>query len=280
MKADEGHGYEAVGALDEQDAENGQGAGHYGSVDSHWKFTEQGSVKQLSRDGSVHATDEVFNSASHLMAAMFSVLGTAILISGASAQGAPWKIVGFSIYGIALVFLFVASTLHHSIDSTPSIEETLRMVDYLAIYPLIAGTFSPLCLVFFHSTTLGWSFFSVGWALAGTGMFLTVAYFRKVPKWWSMTFYVTLGWLGAFMSIPLYAKVHAGGLALLALGGLFYTLGGVIFTVERPNPVPGKFGFHEIWHVFVILGAASHWCLMYFYVLPWHYVTADSSSMD
>uniref|UniRef100_A0A6U1CTS6 Hemolysin III n=1 Tax=Rhizochromulina marina TaxID=1034831 RepID=A0A6U1CTS6_9STRA len=274
MRGGDQHGYAAVEVDEHAHPEGPQASGQYGSLDQ-WKFTEQGSVKQLSRDGSVHVTDEVFNSASHLMAAMFSILGTAILVSGASAQGAPWKIVSFAIYGLSLVSLFAASTLHHSIDSSPRVEETLRMVDYLAIYPLIAGTLTPLCLVFFHGTTLGWSFFGVAWALAITGMVLTATHFRKVPKWWSMTFYVTLGWLGAFLSIPLYAKVHSGGLSLLALGGVFYTVGGVVFSVETPNPVPGKFGFHEIWHIFVILGAALHWCLMFLYVLPWHYSPAS-----
>mmetsp|Transcript_40345 Transcript_40345/g.90568 ORF Transcript_40345/g.90568 Transcript_40345/m.90568 type:complete len:284 (-) Transcript_40345:166-1017(-) len=242
--------------------------GELESTESSWSFADVGVVRQLSRDGSVHATDEVFNSASHLMATMFSLLGTAVLVSAASARGEPWKIVSFSIYGASLVFLFTASTLHHSVTASPSIEETLRMIDYLAIYPLIAGTATPLCLVFFHSDTLGWSFAGVAWALAAGGMTMTVLLFRKLPKWMTMTIYISLGWLLGFMAYALYFKVGWGGLGLLGLGGAFYTIGGVIFTIEKPNPVPYHFGFHEIWHIFVMLGAASHWLLMYLYVLP------------
>mmetsp|Transcript_16807 Transcript_16807/g.23795 ORF Transcript_16807/g.23795 Transcript_16807/m.23795 type:complete len:155 (+) Transcript_16807:266-730(+) len=145
----------------------------------------------------------------------------------------------------------------------------LRMLDYLAIYPLIAGTFTPLCLVFFHNSVVGWCFFGVVWALAIAGMIMTATMFGMIPKWFSMTTYVTLGWLGACMIGWLSKEVSNGAIVLLGLGGIFYTVGGYVYTSEKPNPVPGVFGFHEIWHIAVIFGAASHWFMMYFYVLPW-----------
>ncbi len=89
--------------------------------DTPWSFTDVGRVPERSRDGSPHATDEVFNSGSHLAASMLSLLGTTLLISGASSQGNAWKIVSFSIYGASLIFLFVCSTLHHAISSTPKV---------------------------------------------------------------------------------------------------------------------------------------------------------------
>lgn len=244
------------------------GALEYGGT-TEWSFADHGKIGPLSRDGSVHATDEVFNSASHLVGAMLSVLGTVLLVSKASAQGAPWKIVSFAIYGLSLVFLFSASTLHHAIQSTPRVMQLLRMVDYLAIYPLIAGTFTPPCLVFLHHSTVGWAFFGVVWTLSLAGMVLTVRRWEQLPKWLSMTLYMALGWLGAFLSVPLYPVAGGGCIAWLGVGGLFYTIGGICFTLERPNPLPGKFGFHEIWHVFVLLGAGSHWLMMLLYVLPW-----------
>ena len=84
-----------------------------------------------------------------------------------------------------------------------------------------------------------------------------------------MTMYITLGWMGACMTYWLLPVLGWQGFALFLVGGIFYTVGGYVFTVEEPNPFPGRFGFHEIWHVAVIAGALSHWCLMYFYVLPW-----------
>ena len=160
-----------------------------------WRITDFGNVGELSRDGSVHATDEVFNAASHLVALILSVLGSAILIVDASAQGEPWKIVSFSIYGASLMFLFGASTLHHAIEG--KMEPFLRMLDYFAIFPLIAGTFTPLCLVYYHNKPVGWTFFGTIWGLSLIGMFLTASCFARVPKWFSMTLYISLGWLGA-----------------------------------------------------------------------------------
>ena len=235
-----------------------------------WSFTDFGQTKKLSRDGSIHATDEVINAASHMTAAMLSILGTVLLISEASSQGAPWRIVSFSIYGASLIFLFSASALHHGINGSPELEQTLRMMDYFAIYPLIAGTFTPICLIPYHNDVVGWSFIAVVWSLAIVGMISTVQLFEKLPKWLTMTMYITLGWLGALMTYWQLPIIGWSGFSLFLIGGIFYTVGGFIFSTEKPNPIPGHFGFHEIWHLFVIAGAASHWCLMYFFYLPWN----------
>jgi hemolysin III len=234
-----------------------------------WRFSDFGHVGARSRDGSIHSTDEVFNSISHLAGFFMSVLATALLVTDSAAQGAPWKIVSFSIYGLSLCFLFGASTLHHAITTTPVWERFFQKWDYLAIFPLIAGTFTPLCLVYFPYTTVGWTFFSVVWVLSLASMYLTGRYFEKAPKWLTMTMYVTLGWLGAFMTVWLLPVMGWGGVGFMVGGGVLYTIGGVIYTTEQPNPYPGRFGFHELWHIFVILAAATHWFMMYNYVLKW-----------
>jgi hemolysin III len=236
--------------------------------EEEWRITDFGHVRERSRDKSIHATDEVFNAASHLVACVLSLLGTVLLVVQSSVQQAPWKIVSFSIYGTSLVFLFAASTLHHSVTGE-RIEALFRKLDYIAIYPLIAGTFTPLCLVYYHSSYVGWVFLSVVWVMAILGIVATALFFEKIPKWLSMTMYVTLGWLGACMSYWLFDKMKFGGFLLFLVGGLCYTGGGYIYSTEQPNPIPGKFGFHEIWHCFVILGALFHWLLMYVCVLPY-----------
>jgi hemolysin III len=234
-----------------------------------WRFTDVGHVGARSRDGSIHATDEVFNSISHLAAFFLSVLASVLLITDAAAQGAAWKIVSFSIYGASLCFLFAASTLHHAITTTREWEQCFQLLDYLAIFPLIAGTFTPLCLVFFPYTTVGWSFFAVVWTLTICSMYVTARWFHKAPKWLTMTLYMALGWLGAFMTFWLWPVMKLGGIALLIIGGILYSVGGYIYSTEAPNPWPGRFGFHELWHIFVILAAATHWVMMYAYVLPY-----------
>ena len=144
------------------------------------------------------------------------------------------------------------------------------MLDYLAIYPLIAGTFTPFCLVFLHDTVIGWSFFGVAWFLAGVGMFLTAKFGPEtLPRWFSTTLYITIGWFGAILAFWLFPEIGWSGLFVFILGGVCYTVGGYIYTTEQPNPIPGTFGFHEIWHVAVVLGAGCHYAVMYFYVLPW-----------
>lgn len=238
-----------------------------------WRFTNIGDEegRLLSRDGSVHVTDEVFNSVSHLAALFLSILGSILLIVQASAQGAPWKIVSFSIYGLSLCNLFASSTLHHSITTTQAWEEYFQTLDYLAIFPLIAGTFTPLCLVVLKNTTIGWTFFGTVWTLSIISMILLARYFAKTPKWLTMTLYITLGWMGAFLTYFMAPIIGWMGVFWMMFGGVWYTVGGVIYTLEKPNPVPGKFGFHEIWHLFVILGASSHWFLMYNHVLYFEY---------
>lgn len=235
-----------------------------------WSFADVGKTRLLSRDNSQHATDEVFNSLSHLSACMLSILGTTLLIARSSAPANAWKIVSFSIYGISLIFLFGCSTLHHAINASVEVEARLRMLDYLAIYPLIAGTFTPLCLVFLNDSVIGWSFLGVAWLLSAIGMFLTAKFGPElIPKWMSMTMYITIGWLGAFLAFYIIPYIGLSGLVVFMLGGVCYTVGGYIYTSEKPNPIPGKFGFHEIWHCFVILGAFFHFAVMFWWVVPW-----------
>lgn len=221
-----------------------------------------------SKDGSINVTDEVFNTISHMAGAIFSLVGLVVLVVFSSVMANPWKIVGFSIYGFSLFFLFLFSCLHHGVEGKEKTEELLRLFDYIAIFPLIAGTFTPLCLVILHNNPLGWSIFGVIWAIAAVGIILKAA-LPKLPKWVFMTLYISMGWIGAIIVIPLFPRIQWQGVSLIALGGVFYTIGAVIFTREKPNPLPGKFGFHEIWHIFVILGALSHFLLMFFYVLPY-----------
>ncbi|HET7723796.1 MAG TPA: hemolysin III family protein, partial [Propionibacteriaceae bacterium] len=130
---------------------------------------------------------------------------------------------------------------------------------------LIAGTATPLVLVLFR-TVYGWTVLGGVWAIAVLGIILRSVW-RSIPKWVTNTMYIVLGWMAALLagvasSVPLAAVV------LMAAGGLAYTVGFVVYVVEKPNPRPGVFGFHELWHVLVVVGALLHYLLIYFYVLP------------
>ena len=218
-----------------------------------------------SRDGSLHVTDERFNTVSHLFAACFALVGAALLVSQAAARGNAWKIVGLSVYGVCLVSLFVSSTMHHGLDRGPRINERLRTLDYDSVFLLIAGTVTPLVLVIFRNT-YGWTVFGVVWTIASVGIVLR-SVLRALPKHITNTLYIALGWL-AVLLVGADGVLPTGALVLMAAGGLVYSAGFVVFVVERPNPWPGVFGFHETWHLLVIVAALLHYLLMYFYVLP------------
>lgn len=222
-------------------------------------------LPHLSKDGSVHVTDEKFNTLSHLAATIFAVLGGSHLIVEASVAGAPWHITGFSIYTLGLVSLFLFSTLHHGVNGSPKVEDVLRLLDYVAIFLLIAGTYTPVCIALLRGPT-GWTVFGVSWLVAVVGIALKCIR-PDIPKRTTMTLYMALGWIAIALVGPLYDSSGAGAIAWLTAGGLFYTVGGIFFMREKPNPIPGRFGFHEIWHIFVILGAAAHWWFMARYVL-------------
>jgi hemolysin III len=226
---------------------------------------QRGRTPTLSRDGSVHVTDEKVNTVSHLVGACLAVLGTAVLVTQAAVLGDPWKIVSFAVYGASLVTLLVSSTLHHALDRGPRVNDVLRTLDYTSVFGLIAGTVTPLVLVL-HRTPFGWAVLGTVWGIAALGIVLRSVW-RRLPKYVTNTLYIALGWLPVAL-VPTALPLPAGGLLLLAAGGLVYSLGFVVFVVERPNPWPGVFGFHELWHLLVLLAAALHFAVMYGYVLP------------
>lgn len=217
-----------------------------------------------SKDGSVHVTDEVFNTASHTVGAVFALLGAVLLVVRAAMEGELWHLVSFSIYGLFLFLLFTASALHHGVKAGPRTEHVLRQLDYLAIFPLIAGTYTPICLVVLRGP-LGWSIFGVIWALAVFGIALKASV-SNLPKWFTSTLYLAMGLMSVVVIIPLLRVLPLPAILLLLLGGFFYVGGNVVFSLEKPNPLPGKFGFHEIWHLCVLAGALAHYLMMYLYV--------------
>lgn len=218
-----------------------------------------------SRDGSIHVTDERFNTASHLVAACFALVGALLLIVQAAVQGDPWKVVGLSVYAASVLLLFTASTLHHGIDAGPRVNEALRTLDYDSVFLLIAGSVTPLVLVLFR-TPFGWAILGGVWAIALVGIVLRSVW-RRLPKYVTNTLYIALGWVSALLVVEMSALPPAA-LVLLAAGGLVYSGGFVVYVLERPNPRPGVFGFHEVWHVLVIVAALLHYLMIYAYVLP------------
>lgn len=223
-------------------------------------------TQKQSHDGSAHVTDEHINVYTHLAAGIIGLLGWVHLVVRASVDGNPWHVVAFAIYGASLVLLFFCSVLHHGVNGSERTNTVLRSLDYMAIYVLIAGTVTPVTLVLLRGA-FGWTIFGVSWVIALGGIALKLI-LPDHRKGLSNTLYLTAGWMTAVTAWPVYRVVGLGGLVLLALGGVAYSVGAVVFAAEKPNPFPGRFGFHEIWHLIVMLAAAIHYFFMLIYVLP------------
>lgn len=226
------------------------------------------SPRRLSKDGSIHVTDEVFNTFSSATAAVFSIIGVVYLLYQASLADKPWHLFGFAVYGFGLITLFVLSALHHGINASPRTEHLLRQLDYFAIFLMIAGTMTPFGTILLRGTLRGEIILVALWGLAVIGIILK-GFFPHIPKWFTLALYVGMGWIGVGIFPPVYRLLGLKALLWVLIGGLFYTVGSIIYYLEKPNPIPGKFGFHEIWHLCVIAGAATHFALIYFYLLPY-----------
>jgi hemolysin III len=207
------------------------------------------------------AIEEWLNSISHGIGAVLSVVGVLVLIVLASlaAHVDPWKIVGISLYGVTLVLLYTASTLYHGVRH-PRLKRVFQHLDHCAIYLLIAGTYTPFLLVNMRGTT-GWTLFAIVWGLALAGIACKLAWPHRFTVL-RVTIYLVMGWLIVFASGEMSASLPTAGIALLAAGGITYTLGVIFFAISA---IPFN---HAIWHLFVLGGSTCHYFAVYAAVLP------------
>jgi hemolysin III len=205
---------------------------------------------------------EPVNGASHLVGLLLAGAGTFLLLELATG---PAELTAFSIYGATLILLYGASTLYHTLPLSERPLRALRTLDHIAIYFLIAGTYTPIALITLDSR-LGWMLLAIVWLIAAAGVPFKLFYL-DAPLWLSTATYLGMGYLALVAIIPLARAVSTSGLMWLAGGGLAYTVGAVIYTRRRPDPFPGWFGHHEIWHVLVLIGSACHFAFMVFHVV-------------
>ncbi len=205
--------------------------------------------------------EEVMNAVTHGIGTLLAIVGLVMLTVFAYLYGEIWHILSFSIYGISLVLLYLASTLYHSFTDE-RLKYRFKILDHSAIYLLIAGTYTPFTLVPLHGE-LGWTVFSIVWGLAIVGIILKVFFVGRF-KVISTMCYILMGWLILLAIKPLIATVETSGVMWLIIGGLFYTFGTVFYLWNR---LPYN---HAIWHLFVLAGSISHFIAVFFYVLPIH----------
>ncbi len=189
-----------------------------------------------------------------------------MLMLRAKAEASELHMIGFAVFGVSLLMLYGASTIYHTFELPPEKTNLLRRIDHMMIFVLIAGTYTPICLVSLHGTW-GWTLLVAIWAFALFGLLLKI-FWMGAPRWLSTLIYVVMGWLAVFAFVPLEKAVSWKGIGMLLAGGIAYTVGAIIYGLKKPNIAMLKnFGFHEIFHVFVLAGSGIHIAFMFQYVL-------------
>ncbi len=205
-----------------------------------------------------HIKEERINVISHLIGLILSVFAFILLLIKACRVNQTNYIAGFSIFGLSLILLYLASTLYHSAKHKET-RRKLNIFDHSSIYVLIAGSYTPYTLITLKGKT-GWILFSVVWGIALTGVIYKIFFFGRHRDYISTVLYVLMGWLIVFVIKPLYNNLSTPGMIWLILGGVFYTIGALFYMRDKLNYN------HAIFHIFVLLGSFCHFVSIYFFV--------------
>jgi hemolysin III len=199
-----------------------------------------------------------------LASAAAALVGGVVLVLAGPSNA--WARLALLAYGLSLVLLFTASSTYHLVKTSPARELLLRKLDHTAIFLLIAGTYTPVCAIVLTGAWR-WGLLAAVWGLAVIGIAFKLV-FIGAPRWVSVAIYLAMGWLGVIGFGPLFQALPGAAILWLLAGGLLYTLGAVVYALRRPNFLPGTFGFHELWHLFVTAASAAHFIFVFAYVAP------------
>jgi hemolysin III len=209
---------------------------------------------------------EPVNGLTHAAGGALAAVGLVLLLATAASAGRVDQLVAFGVFGLSLISLYTASSLYHLLPLSPAGVAKLRRLDHMSIFLLIAGTYTPFCLLALEGTWR-WGLLSLIWVLALCGVLLKL-FWMDAPRWLSVVLYLGMGWVAVIAAPALFRAVPVGGMAWVLAGGLTYSAGALVYALKRPNLVPGVFGFHEVWHLFVIAGSACHFWAVLRYVAP------------
>jgi hemolysin III len=205
--------------------------------------------------------EEWANAATHLAGLVFGIFALTFMCVLAAQRGDAVRIVSCAIYGTTLIVLYNFSMLYHLIWKW-RVKAVFQIMDHISIYLLIAGTYTPVLLQYMEGLH-GWVFTAVMWCCAALGILIKLCWFGA-PRWLQTVLYVAMGWAVLF-DISVLQAMDGIAVALLAAGGISYTLGAVIYLVKKPNITP-RFGFHELFHIFVLLGSLFHFIMIFCYI--------------
>ena len=209
---------------------------------------------------------ELFNVLTHLAGAVLAAVGLVVLAWMAIEAGKTKHLLGFVIFGVSMIALYTSSALYHMLPLPASGVSRLRQLDHMMIYVLIAGTYTPICLVALGAPW-GWGMLSLVWCLAVGGIIFKLRWMHA-PAWLSPSLYLLMGWVGVVAAPEVYRSIHAGGVVWIVVGGIVYTIGVLVLALRRPNLLPGGIGSHELWHLLVLAGNACHFWVMVRYIAP------------
>ncbi len=198
----------------------------------------------------------------HGAGAVLGLIATVFLL--VASWGKPLAVTAFLIYGLSMIGLYTASALYHHLNTGLAGRIALRKYDHCSIYLLIAGSYTPVCLLALPGTA-GKVLISAIWILAVAGIVLTLAKL-DIPRWLCTVIYIAMGWMAIFAISPLSQALSAQGMFWLIFGGVLYTIGGVLYAAKWPGRNNPRFGCHEIFHVFILLGSTAHFVMMYQYI--------------
>lgn len=203
---------------------------------------------------------------SHFVAVILAILATPPLLIKAFHTSGVINGISMILFMAGVILLYSASTIYHSFDISESVNTRLRKLDHMMIYVLIAGSYSPICLIALNNRT-GIILFAIIWGLAFLGCFQSL-FFIHCPKWVSAVIYIAMGWMCIFAFSQIYQSLSGAAFGWLLAGGIIYTIGGVIYALKLPifNNRHKNFGSHEIFHLFCIGGSLCHYIMMYFYI--------------
>lgn len=204
-------------------------------------------------------TQELFNFYSHLAGMIAAVIGTVYLAMVASRSASA--LVTALIYGISIVFLFSASSLYHAFKKKENELSFWRRMDRLAIFFMIAGTFTPICY-FCIDGVFKWYMIVFQWSLVGVGV-ISQIFFPRAPRKLYAVIYLFMGWSGLVAIKQILANMSVSQSVLLFSGSAAFTLGGIIYAIKKPKLIPGIFSFHELFHIMVLIGGILHYAMIY-----------------
>ncbi|QJA07716.1 hemolysin III family protein [Romboutsia sp. CE17] len=211
-------------------------------------------------------TREPINGFTHLGGAILSFFGLlALVIKTTLTNPSIVDISAVIIFGISLILLYSASATYHLVVASEKVISFLRRIDHSMIFVLIAGSYTPFCLIGLKGVT-GWISFIIVATIAICGILFKMIWF-KCPRWISTCIYIGMGWISVFLIKPLSNSIPLEGVFLLVLGGIFYTIGAIIYGIKPEALKFKKLGFHEIFHIFILLGSLCHFFAVYKYVI-------------